>query len=241
MFRDLAKVLHRVMAAMSAVAAVTIAGPADAFVIDTFDDLQSASAYSGDIYIVNAVPGSMLGGDRDVIAHYHYGPNFVDADVNSGGGGLYHINFGASTFGHSEVHYDGIGAIGLGGADFTDGGSLNAVVIHVPFGSHSTNIKITARSGLNRSSLLVSLPGGISSATTVPFLFNDFNLDFGSGADFTALDRLEVAFRPQAEAANLQVDLIETAFVSVPEPSTYVMATIGLIGLALSVWQRRAH
>lgn len=119
------------------------ATPASAFHIDTFDDAQLASAFSGNSYVVNAVPGSMLGGDRDVIAHYHYGPNSIDADIDAGGNGLYDISFGAGTFGHSEVHYDGIGAVGLGGVDFTDGGSLNAVVVHVPLADSPTRRPIS--------------------------------------------------------------------------------------------------
>jgi len=241
MLREIARLLPAPMTALVVVAAVALAGPAEAFVIDSFDDPQSAIAESGNFYVVNAALGSMLGGDRDTIAHYHYGPNSINAEIDDGGSSVYHIGFGAGTFGHSEVHYDGIGAVGLGGVDFTSGGSLNAVVMHVPLADSPTNITITARTGLNRSSLLLSLPGGIASNTTVPFFFDDFVLDFGTGADFAALDRLEVAVRPQAEAANVQIDLIETAFVAaaVPEPSTYVLAVLGLLGLGLLGWRRK--
>jgi len=237
--------MHHVKCAIAALVCLACSGPsADAFVIDSFDDPQSASAFNGNDYDTNAAVGGMLGGDRDLIAHYHYGPHSVDADVNSGGGGLLNISLGANTAGHTEVHYDGIGAIGLGGVDFTAGGTLNAIAVHVPFDDLPVNVTITARSGLDRSSLMVGLPGAIFSPTVLPFMFSDFIVDFGAGANFTAIDKLEVAFRPQIESTDLQIDMIEVINIpgdnpSVPEPSTYAMAGMALAGLALCAWRRR--
>lgn len=228
-----------VAALMLAVSTVTL--PASAFIIDSFDDTQSLSADSGTVVDFGDVAGGMLGGDRNMLAVYTSGPNSVDAEVNAGGSSLLNISLGADTLGSVQVFYDGIGGVGLGGIDLTAGGTLNAIAMQIPFDDLPVDIQIGVNSPAGNSVLTQTLPGGIFSSTSLPFLFDDFTVATGTGADFASVDLISIVINPLFPATDLQIDFIETTFVStVPEPATYALAAMGLCGLALYGRRRRA-
>jgi len=212
-----------------ALAALT--GPAQAFIIDSFDDNQLVSSDSGTPVDTNSAGGGMIGGNRVMTSNWTSGANSVDAEVNAGSSSLLNVSIGADTLGTVDVIYDGGGG-GFAPTDFTVGGTLNSIAVEIPFDDLPVDIEIVALSLTGSSSLTENPGGGIFAPTPLPFLFSNFSTTSGTGADFTAITGLEIHITPLFGGTDLQVDFIETTFTPVvPEPSTYATALMGLMGL----------
>lgn len=234
--------IMRVLSFTAVMLAVAVfALPASAFIIDSFDDTQSQSASSGTPVDSGTLAGGMIGGSRDLTANWTSGPNTVDADVNSGSSSLLNISLGADTLGTVDVIYDGGGG-GFAATDFTVGGTLNAIAMQIPFDDLPVDIEIVALSLTGTSALTLNPGGGIFAPTSLDYLFGSFVTQSGTGADFTAVTGLELHISPNFPATDLQIDFIETTFVpppGVPEPSTYVLGAMGLLGLGLFLRRKR--
>ena len=222
-------------------AMAVVAVPASAFIIDDFNDNQLTTANSGTPSDSNTVAGGMIGGQRRIESLWDSGANSVEAEVNAGASSLLNVSLGADTIGEVDIVYDAGGG-GFAPVDFTVFGSLNSIAMSIPFDDLPVDIEIIALSLTGESNLHHNPGGGIFAPVALPFLFDDFLVLSGTGADFTAIVGLRIIIDPAFPATDLQIDFIETTFTppsGVPEPSTLVMAAFALVGFGLLLRKKR--
>ena len=227
--------------------------PASAVVIDSFNDTQGydggwidSPSYSFDSATVGGNFGlttSMPHAGSTLVLSWLSGPGGVDAEFNVGNSGLFAFDASANTQGKALFVY---GDYSIAVGDLAAGG---ANAMSIDFLSVSSPVDVTIRAtsvpsggggGFDASVLTLQIPGGISTPTSFAFLFDDFVVDEGSGADFSSIFHFGIEYVPVLPGTSFEVDHIETKFVAaVPEPSTYAMAGIGLLGLGVFVRKRR--
>lgn len=233
-------VLRVMGVALLAFAVMSVATSASASIIDDFNDSQALSANSAAPNDSGSALGGMLGGQRDVVADWLAGTNAIDVDVNAFGSSLLSVSLGADTMATASVEYCGIGCGGMS-ADLTAGGA-NAFGLAIPFDDLPVDIQIVAMSAGGSSALTHNSGGGIFAPTNMTFAYGDFGVTSGAGANFSDIESLQLNITPLFPGTDLQIDFLETFIIpgpSVPEPSTYAMAALGLIGLGFITRRRR--
>lgn len=225
------------------------ATPSLALVIDAFDEAQTCVAHSGLPLNFSVVPAAVPGNWRFFESHWHSGLNTITAEVDSSGNGLLGVSSGLNTSGNVSLRYWGNFADSIGPVDFTDGGTQDGFQIGIQ--SNAIPVRITLV--VNNSPEYVdqayslNLPGGITSPRSIFVPFDAFPVFPDFPVDFTAVDEFHVHFnaalsnQPLTPGTDLKLDFIQTfsSAPPVPEPSTYVLAAFGLLGLGLLVRRRK--
>src|SRR5439155_20006412 len=197
-------------------------------VIDDFQKGQTTLARAAAGTDSSAVSGAMLGGERDVAVTLSSGSS-ISAGVALG---RFRFNQDAGVTGTAEIVWDGVDGnatslnpTGLGGVDLTAGGQ-DAFLLGVNSLDQAATITFTVYSGTTASSsLILPLPGGVTSPNYVSIPFNTFagSANFGSvGAirldisapgdatlDLDFLRTTSTTFRPSVDATLTDVVLLD--------------------------------
>lgn len=221
---------------------VCIAGLANsALIIDDFDTAQSAAVIPPFVNSPTSVAGGagILGGERDFELSLLSGQGATLQSDFDGNSMLEHGQIGSSTA-TSLIVWDGadgdplsLDPTGLGGVDFTVGGTLSGIRIVIDLNDLSAPLTLSAYTdGSNWSSATVILPGGIPPKANLFVPYLDFVPQAGSGADFTNIGAFSMFIDGSSTPSlDLQLELI-AASTPVPEPTSVALLALGglLIG-----------
>jgi hypothetical protein len=219
------------------------AGGAGALLIDDFTTDQAVIWMGVQGTESSRVSGAgILGGERDMVVELmsstgmamgaslgtlNYGHFFTDVgtglivwdgDVDDPGAGP-----GQHP---TDVDPTGLNATGLGGVDFTDGGTEDKIALPLLANNFSAPIVLTAYTDAdNFSTATISLPGSAPERLIV------FHTDFiadpgGTGADFTNIGAFSL-FIDGSTTPGLSLEIEDL----VPEPSTATLLLLGILGI----------
>jgi hypothetical protein len=195
-----------------------VAAPASALIIDTFDDVATATANSGTPFDSDTTAaGSFLGTNRLLSATWVSGGNDVDGDVDLAGNSLLIVSLPPDTLGTVAVSWQNIG-----GADLTEGSTLNAIGIEIVFDDLPADLIVNVTDGSsNTGQSTLATAGGIFAPQEVAIPFASFS----GSVDFTDVESISLVVSPLFPATDVQLGFIES---TVPEPSTGLLLGLGM-------------
>jgi hypothetical protein len=223
-----------------------IGAEAQAVVVDNFDDplgeqhLEVQSGVNTDQDAATGLnPANTIGGVRDIFLERQSGRTNVD--VNDGlSTGAYEHSQGSSATGRSTVTWNA-GGQGLGGVDFTEGGTHTQLLIDVLSADLSNGVVTFT---------VFDTGGGMSTATFNPGVVNNpqrFQLAFGGAgaldfignADFTSVANVTMVVDGFGQQnLDIALDNIETGG-QIPEPGSVALVVTGAGALLLARFRRR--
>lgn len=137
-----------------------------------------------------------------------------------------------------ELIYDGVGSQGLGGFDFTQGGTNDRLTFSFAWiasvGSLDATMTITDTQGRQVSQNVVWPDNG--SPHLRHALFSNFSGDAGTALD--SVDKLEIVFNSLAVP---NTDFALQSISIVPEPASWSLLAIGTLAFAVYRRRRRNH
>ncbi len=218
-------------ALLAGLALLAWAEDSEAILIDDFSTGQTLVVMTPTISGNSQVSGpGILGDERDMVVTM--ASDFLITMAASGDSLAYgHVGSSGNA---GLIVWDGpdndpaVDPIGLGGIDFTLGGTEDKVGISLLASNLSAPITLTAYTdAVNFSTATVLLPGNVPPQARLSVLFTDFVADpAGSGADFTNIG-----------AFSLYIDGNSTPGLAVgfgivnPEPSTATLLLLGIVML----------
>jgi len=220
-----------------------LASAANGVIIDTFDLSQSAVANSGGDQATLADGASVIGGERELFADYMMGGGSISSVANQAADGLLSFSSDAGTFGMGMIIWDGddnstgvFNPIGLGGVDFTEGGTQDRIVVGVYSADLPAELRFTFYTDAgNTSEASLMIPGGIlAPGGTYELPYAAFGVMAGGGADWTNIGAIRMEILPAGPDADLRLDFIATA-----TPTPGALAVAGLAGMLGARRRRR--
>ena len=241
---------------LSGVAMFLFVGQAHAVLIDTFDEDQGPVAVNGNgiTKFDTVVGGGIIGGERDLAVTCNSGCNSFDGLKAGANASSYVHSQDNNVGGKSRITWDGMDGIGddldadgLGGVDFTDGGSeigLFYKILNQDVGAELTFFAYTDAG--NYSKLVV--PHAPTTDEDFVALYSDFMIEAGAGVDFTNVGALVLLVESTDKSLDLSLDFIRTTGgdeceqdcipTEMPEPGTWLLFATGLIGIVGYGWRR---
>ena len=209
-------------------------------IIDSFDagpqTLMVWASYPLDTNFLSGQPTTeVIGGSRDATLEWVSGTSRTFVDVNFEGSGVLDFAQGPMAEAKLTLIWDGDMTPGLNAyalaADLTDGGNNTGLIasilsIDLPI---KLEVSVYTDSG-NWSYNEGVFPGGAVGAHYLSF--NDPGwVHTGAGADFTNVGAIKIVINgTYYPDTDLRIDYFAAG---VPEPSTAIMALLGLVGLGL--------
>lgn len=186
--------------------------------VDTFTTSQSVTGTVVGTPVTSAVVATeAIGGQREMFVNLSAGAS-INLISNASTPNILEFNTSPTGAGTRIITYDGtaesdaavVDGTGLGGIDFTNGGTDLAFRFTIGANQAGGNLIIRAySSAANFSSITVPISntGGTATSTLIA-RFSGFATAGGTGANFTNINAIQVEFA--ISAANGQLDLIET-------------------------------
>jgi hypothetical protein len=197
------------------------AGNAYATLIDSFDtDQYLYTTGTGLISSTDTSGSDYIGSARYMELDVTSNPSSRGATLESTGGELF-LDTGSGVETESLIRWDDNGG-GLG-ADLTDGGIDDRFVISIIEVDSSITLGMTITDDLGNTAIY-STTG--ASAGDLEFLYANFT---GDTVDWENIDSIEFWFTGPS-SADMTLDFVETGS-GIPEPSTMLLLSAGLIGL----------
>lgn len=202
----------------------------NAELIDDFSTQQLIPGVSPGNSVTDTVfNGGILGGYRTLIVRNISGPNILsEAEAYVIGDELF-VNNDTDVNGEVDVIWDANGS-GLGGVDLT----IEATGIAMEVISIDQNV--TVEFIIEDQSNNVSNSG--AKTFMGPGLFFVEFLDFIGTADFTDVNKITMMLRGPL-AWDGRIDIVEST-IPVPEPGSFVIMGLGLIGLGAARFKKKA-
>jgi hypothetical protein len=214
--------------------------------VDGFDDNSFDQAFGPAGVSSSSTAGSMLGGNREVIATATAGLPFqrLQAESNLGNASFFSHSQDSTITGNTLLIYDGGGGIGLnptglGGIDVTNAGAIDQIGIRVSLDDLPVDLVLTAYTDAgNVSEFTLSLPGGIFSDQDFFINFASFTPTAGAGADFTNLGALTLFVDGVNQSTDLIFDFIANG-QAVPEPVSVAGWLVCMLTAGVFVYRRK--
>lgn len=227
---------------LGAAAVLLLTGPAKAAIlIDDFITTQTVSA--NPVTTVNgsaALAPEAIGGERDLLVEFVSGFTSLSLASNPFSGELLISDSGATVKGRSTVIWDGkdgdpkvIDPTGLGGVDLTVGGN-NAFEFNVLFADLVGSVVFRVydasdATGDTWSEGTLALPGGVFAPVDLFLPFASLTTVGPNGAASLANVGALTMLIDNTTTGSLDVAIGD--IYAVPEPSTLLLAGLGLVGL----------
>lgn len=211
---------------------------AQALIIDDFSQDQTVFRFGSPGTTTNEqAGGGIVGGERD-----------VELELVSGSGVTFVASSGVGSYGQSGSStarglftWDGsdgsplLDATGLGGVDFTEAGMHDAIGIRMVSNDFAADVTLTVYTdAANFSSVTLTSPGNIPPDPAFTWMaeFGTFAPGGGAGADFSNVGAFSILVDGgPVPSLDFEFDFITT--LAAPEPSTLLLATSGLVFLAM--------
>ena len=247
------RVLLTLGVAALSLGAATSSARAD-FTIDAFDFIQDVfTKHHNTSAVAPGIP-DVLGGDRKLVLDKTSTNGTLEVDINNNDPGkLDFSGNGTQTTGTAIAIYDGSTSFtGLGdrgvATNHLDMNVLSNGIGHQP----NTGLDINATADHGGVSIIATFydtSGHTSVATIVPNAVGDNSFTnyfalftaFSGNADLTHVAAFTVEIIATQGGTNVSVDYIATSAISrsVPEPASFALVGLGLLGTGFSAYRRR--
>jgi hypothetical protein len=220
-------------------------------VLDNFQGLteQNRLETASDVAIDNSFkdlsdPSVIIVGDeRDVLFHKVDGSGLGRVVVHEDKmTDVYSLEFPNDAIGYSTIQYDGmdgsiaLNPIGLGGVDFTEGGTQHLLNVAIPFSDHATQLLVTVYSDADSASeyaIPVEVVNMGEATLEATAFFTDFQKAAGATnpADFSNVGAMEIHVDGNVPSGGLDIQITSIGTASIPEPGSVISLLVGAMCL----------
>ncbi|MEM8952912.1 MAG: hypothetical protein AAGD22_02060 [Verrucomicrobiota bacterium] len=210
------------------------------------DDFQSdshnldLSGSTGSVSDSSSSAPTVIGGHRQIRFSVTSNPfgNPARTLLNNAGDGQLSMTLGDDAIGLTRLVYQGPGAAGLGGLDFTEAGH-NSVILYFLSIDETIRVDLTISDASGRTATLNTNLGPTPGPNSFSFVYSLF--DNAPNTDFTQVDTLAIqlaAITPGAEFHADAIALGNSPLAAAPEPDRAILLAVAALTL---FGRRRRH